>query len=207
MKGVMDKMSIVGYKVYSKVLPIVSLDSVTKVVKDKSNMTVYFRAPVPDKNTGEYFTECVGITWDDLHDQLMKLDFSKELRAMSSWDLTNMYQEWKAMPSESDKTPLPSDYVFNVDMTVRWNREQVIEHNEAIDEETAKLHAEKAAYEQKFLHCFAVKIQYELRGKISYDKACAIRDYLYNDEDFRIETIENMDTLLDVFKTVLDIPF
>lgn len=200
-------MSIVGYKVYSKVLPIVSLDSVTKVVKDKSNMTVYFRAPVPDKNTGEYFTEYTGVTWDDLRDRLLQLDFSNELQAESSWELTKMYREFRSMPEKSGNEYLPSEYVFDEEQSVRWNREKVVEHNHQIDCENEKLSAEKADAEQKFLHCFAVKIQYELRGKISYDKACAIRDYLYDDEHFCSETIENMDTLLDVFKAVLDVPF
>ena len=200
-------MAMVGYKVYSKILPSDSLNSIKGVItKGKSNMTVQFRFPVPDKNTGEYFTECTGVTWDDLRDRLLQLDFSNELQAESSWELTKMYQEFRSMPNKSGNKHLPSDYVFDEEQSVRWNREKVVEHNHQIDCENEKLSAEKANAEQKFLHCFAVKIQYELRGKISYDKACAIRDYLY-DERFCSETIENMDTLLDVFKTVLDIPY
>ena len=207
MKGAMDKMSIVGYKVYSKILPTSSLNSITKVVKDKSHMVVHFRFPVPNKNTGEYATECSGITWDDLREIIHQFDFGNELKAVSTWELVDMYQKLRSMPEKSDKEHLPSEYVFDEEQAVRWNREKVAEHNNEIDCENERLKATKSAYEQKFLHCFAVKIQYELRGKISYDKACAIRDYLYNNEDFRIETIENMDTLLDVFKTVLDIPY
>ena len=60
------------------------------------------------------------------------------MSAISFMDVVNKFSSAYNIPSRSEKRKLPENYVFDEDKSVRWNKEQVFNHNLAKQEEDAK---------------------------------------------------------------------
>jgi hypothetical protein len=60
------------------------------------------------------------------------------MSAISFMDVVNKFSSAYSIPSRSEKRKLPENYVFDEDKSVRWNKEQVFNHNLAKHEEDTK---------------------------------------------------------------------
>ena len=177
-------MSVLTYKAYSKHIPQVLLKNVASVVKIDDAIVVRFNQPVPTKeNPDKYLTKCEGKTWEEVVSACNALDAANTLRPESWSTIEREYHLWNDFSCRPTKSKLPETHVFDEEKSVRWNREMVKEHNEAVDKEVVQLNRRKNELRDIFAKHAAVNIQSVLRGQISHQKALAIVEYAYKKSD------------------------
>ena len=183
-------MSVLTYKAYSKHIPQEFLKNVYNAVKVDDMIVVRFNHPVPTKeNPDKYTAKIEGKTWEEIINVCNSLDAANTLNPESWHTIENEYHLWTDFSCKPTRTKLPETHVFDEEKSVRWNREQVKEHNEAVDKEVIRLNQRKNELHDTFVRHIAVNIQSVLRGKISYQKAVAIYEYAYKKSDKYFKSI------------------
>lgn len=102
-------------------------------------------------------------------------------KSIMTWD--EIQSEFDAMrhlscvPSGICKVPL--NHVFDENKSVKWNKEEVVRHNEEYQAEVARLNTEKNKQREAVVSHIIEKIQEDVRHNLSAKKAKAIWDYAY----------------------------
>ena len=68
-------------------------------------------------------------------------------------ELELLYNKWQAKQKENFKiksNPYPTDYVFDEDKSVKWNREKVIEENKKIEDNKKEFKKQLTESREKF---------------------------------------------------------
>ena len=170
----------VSYKQYVKVLPATACKHIAKVLQS-DEIGVYFTQPVPVKDDSDkYICEIFGVTWEDVAAECAKLDFKNTLDPESWYSIEADFERWQNMSCTPTLKKLPEGHVFDEDKSVRWNREEVVKHNQAVDNEVANLNKRKNELRQFFYSKVATRIQCYSHGRIPKKKAMAIAEHTYN---------------------------
>ena len=111
-------------------------------------------------------------------------------------DVVNKFALAYELPSRSEKRKLPENYVFDEDKSVRWNKEQVFNHNLAKQEEDAKF---------RELHNKAIGKANGLAGEylaqeygISKDVGVKVFLFAKQEKDSLASTAEILDYAVDI---------
>lgn len=74
---------------------------------------------------------------------------------------------------------VPSNYIFDEDKSVKWNKEQVAINNENYQKEVVRLNTEKNKRRDSILEDIYKAIQYEVGHNITRTQAQAVWNYAY----------------------------
>ena len=112
-------------------------------------------------------------------------------------------KSWEELQSDFDDMSLmscvpvglkrvPSNYIFDEDKSVKWNKEQVAINNENYQKEVARLNTEKNKRRDSILEDIYKAIQYEVGHNITRKQAQAVWNYAYEQSySFRFNSILN----------------
>lgn len=126
-------------------------DIVMEKPKKKNNcgckFIVSFKRPVAKKDSDHRYVQDIIYYVDSIEEVIEALDeefdFTDVLDDIYWHTVYEQLNNWRHKSWVTAEKPLPEDYVFDMDKSVRWNREQVQTHNAAIIEAQEKLTAEK----------------------------------------------------------------
>lgn len=101
---------------------------------------------------------------------------------------------------------IPSNFVFDEDKSVKWNKEQAQKNNDDYDNEVKRLNQEKMKRRDEIYAEIYKAIQEEVGFGISEKKAAKIWEYAYNRGHSAgwYEIIVNLDEIEKLVKFVLD---
>lgn len=133
---------------------------------------------------------------------------------MNKTELDDLYINWRSCESEYKKHNLlghkySTNYVFDENQTVKWNREKVIEENKKIDNDIAE-------YKQKFIeqgHIFHKELDTFLltdseygNNRISKEQLKLIKEYARNNFENEVVYFEDgFYTALDVYQNLINL--
>jgi len=133
---------------------------------------------------------------------------------MNKIELDDLYINWRSCESEYKKHNLlgqkySTNYVFDENQTVKWNREKVIEENKKIDNDIAE-------YKQKFIeqgHIFHKELDTFLltdpeygNNRISKEQLKFIKEYASNNFENEVVYFEDgFYTALDVYQNLINL--
>ena len=124
---------------------------------------------------------------------------------MEYFELDNVIDEFdeaERMPIKPDVKPLSITHIFDENMSVKWNREQVEEHNKKIGMMRSEMMQDKyKARENAHLHI--IQYLYQEWSNISPTKIEKLYSKVFNDvydKDYRIrDVIEKCEEYLEIF--------
>lgn len=119
------------------------------------------------------------------------------MQKIREWDEIRVdYNKINAMPYKSPIKKLPEGHIFNEDMSVRWNRDKLAEHNKAVEIETRELREKRNKALEAIVDEAVGKIAYEL--SITYSRAELLWGYLRNITD-------SIDVLFDKLEDLVNL--
>ena len=118
------------------------------------------------------------------------------MSVISFMDVVNKFSSAYNIPSRSEKRKLPENYVFDEDKSVRWNKEQVFNHNLAKQEEDAKF---RELHNKAIGEANAFAGEY-LAQKYGISKDVGVKVFLFakQEKDSLASTAEILDYALDI---------
>lgn len=72
-----------------------------------------------------------------------ELDLTTMSRPVGWVKIKSLYDEWETFSCKPSKSKVKEGHVFDENMSVKWNKEKVITHNEAVTNEARLLNQEK----------------------------------------------------------------
>ena len=88
-------------------------------------------------------------------------------KTFTAKDLDSAYSLYSSMSCKPSAKRYPENYVLDEDKTVRWNREQVKKHNDAVEEEVKRLNSEKNAKREELYNLYRYVIHEALNWKFT----------------------------------------
>lgn len=105
----------------------------------------------------------------------------KEKRTSRSWEeIIDDFHSMANMSCKPSRSKLPTNYVFDEDQTVRWNREQLVTHNAAVDGEIKDLNTKKNKWRDTLVDEIADKIVEDTGGRLTHEGAVGVFLYAHN---------------------------
>lgn len=183
-------------------------DHIMKVIKNDEkpkyeihlSPMAFYKNP-DDKNSSEHLILADTVTEikKKIKPQFIHL---KEVPGITSWnEIASQLIVWQNMTCKPSVNKLPSGYIENEDMSVKWNREFVEQNNHQYAEELKKLNREK----NKIFHnicgnCYAL-IRYELNNRISFEDAQKIWNYA-DEKSHPYGIYDVINTLIEVMELI-----
>ena len=110
------------------------------------------------------------------------------------------------MPTKPSSKKLPENHVFDENMSVKWNKDQVKQHNEARQMQVSELNKERNLAINKATESVVHLIDEYFSGKINEAQAQLIWNYAVEKghSGGKYEIVAQMQGLLDLFSDFLE---
>ena len=94
--------------------------------------------------------------------------------------IRDMFDRAFAMPTKTKTKPVPENYVFDEEKSVRWNREEVARHNARVIAENEKLKEAQKVAINAATEALREYIKDTSRTGFTYEQVTIIYNYLYS---------------------------
>lgn len=116
--------------------------------------------------------------------------------------IVNEYVNALDMPRTPDFSKVRSDYVFDENETVKWNRERVVEHNSRYDEECEKMrHSCNIIIDEAIKKIYAY-IRQEIPGLCEEAAEAILEKAKHESDNYEYDLADNIDEYIMFAKII-----
>lgn len=116
--------------------------------------------------------------------------------------LVNRYVDAIYMKKLPDFHRVPEGYVFDEDMSVKWNREKVIEHNASYDEELKRIRETIAEERNSAVEDIYAYIRLEIPGLCEEAVKYIVEKAKDESDDYEYDLADNIEEYIEFAKII-----